>query len=103
MAEPGTGCDGWENYDGTLLGDEQEGWLLDGLSASAAVWKLITQQLVFSTVDFNGSLINFDQWDGYPKARQRLLDFITSEQLENVVVISGDIHLGGLGDLSTAC
>jgi len=98
---PGPGCEGWEEYDGTLLGDDQEGWLLDGLSTSAAVWKLITQQLVFSTVDFNGSLINFDQWDGYPKARQRLLDFITSEQLENVVVISGDIHLGGLGDLST--
>lgn len=101
LDEPGQGCDGWEEFDGTLLGEEQEGWLLDGLATSGAIWKLITQQIVFSTVDFNGSLVNFDQWDGYPKARQRLLDFIATEPVENVVVISGDIHLGGLGDLAT--
>jgi len=100
MDVPGQGCEGFEDFDGTLLGEEQEGWLLDGLATSAAIWKLITQQIVFSTVSFGGSLINFDQWDGYPKARQRLLDFIVAEALENVVVISGDIHLGGLGDLA---
>ena len=100
MDVPGAGCDGWTEYDGTLLGEEQEGWLMDGLSMSEAVWKLITQQIVFSTVSFGGSLVNFDQWDGYPKARQRLLDFMVAEQLENVVVLSGDIHLGGLGDLA---
>ncbi len=100
MDEPGAGCEGWEEYDGTVLGEAQEGWLIDGLTTSTAVWKLITNQIVFSNVDFKGSLVNFDQWDGYPKARQRLLDVIATEQLENVVVLSGDIHLGGLGDLS---
>jgi len=100
MDVPGTGCEGWKEYEGTLLGEEQEGWLLDGLATSGAVWKLVTQQLVFSTVDFNGTLINFDQWDGYPRARQRLLDYIAMEEIENVVVISGDIHLCGLGDLA---
>ena len=100
MDKPGAGCEGWKDYDGTVLGDEQEGWLIDGLTTSAAIWKLITQQIVFSTTNFQGSLINFDQWDGYPKARQRLLDVIATEQLENVVVISGDIHLSGLGDLA---
>ncbi len=100
MDTPGQGCDGWEEYDGTLLGDEQEAWLTDELNASTAIWKLITQQVVFSTVHFNGSLVNFDQWDGYPKARQRILDLISAEQLANVVVLSGDIHLAGLGDLT---
>ena len=100
LNEPGAGCEGWLDYDGTVLGEEQEGWLTDGLAMSGAVWKLITQQIVFSNVDFNGSLVNFDQWDGYPKARQRLLDFITTEPIENLVVLSGDIHLGGLGDLA---
>jgi len=98
--EPGAGCEGWETYDGTLLGDEQEQWLKDGMRASVATWKLITQQIVFSTVSFGGSLVNFDQWDGYPLARQRILDFIHDEQLANVVVISGDLHVGGLGDLA---
>lgn len=97
---PGGGCEGWKDFDGTLLGEVQEGWLTDGLVTSEAIWKLITQQIVFSTVSFGGTLINFDQWDGYPRARQRLLDLITAEQIENVVVISGDIHLGGLGDLT---
>ena len=100
MNEPGMGCEGWKEFDGTLLGDEQETWLKDQMTATSAIWKCITQQIVFSNVDFGGSLVNFDQWDGYPKARQRILDFIVDEQLENVVVLSGDIHLGGLGDLA---
>ena len=100
MNEPGMGCEGWKEFDGTLLGDEQETWLKDQMTATAAIWKCITQQIVFSNVDFGGSLVNFDQWDGYPKARQRIFDFIVDEQLENVVVLSGDIHLGGLGDLA---
>ncbi|MBL9104894.1 MAG: alkaline phosphatase D family protein [Myxococcales bacterium] len=98
--EPGPGCDGWEAYDGTVLGAEQEKWLMDGMKASTRVWKLMAQQIVFSSVSNNGSLINFDQWDGYPLARQRLLDFFVQEQLENVVVIAGDLHVGGLGDLA---
>lgn len=100
MNEPGMGCEGWKEFDGTLLGDEQETWLKDQMTATSAIWKCITQQIVFSNVDFGGSLVNFDQWDGYPNARQRIFDFIVDEQLENVVVLSGDIHLGGLGDLA---
>ncbi|HEY0137827.1 MAG TPA: alkaline phosphatase D family protein, partial [Nannocystis sp.] len=100
MNKPGQGCEGWEEFEGTLLGDEQETWLKEQMAATAAIWKCITQQVVFSTVNFGGSLVNFDQWDGYPKARQRILDFIVDEQLDNVVVLSGDIHLGGLGDLT---
>jgi alkaline phosphatase D len=47
---PGPACDGWETYDGTVLGDEQEKWLEDGMKASTATWKLITQQIVMSSV-----------------------------------------------------
>ncbi len=97
---PAPGCAGWAEYEGTLLGDEQEAWLTDGMAASPALWKIVAQQVVFSFVNFGGVFVNFDQWDGYSRARQRLLDFITSEALENVVVLSGDLHIGGLGDLT---
>lgn len=97
---PAPGCAGWADYDGTLLGDEQEAWLTAGMAASPALWKIIAQQVVFSFVNFGGVFVNFDQWDGYSKARQRLLDFIAAEGLENVVVLSGDLHIGGLGDLT---
>ena len=100
MDVPGPGCAGWEEYDGTLLGDEQEAWLTAGMVASPALWKLVAQQVVFSFVNFDGLFINFDQWDGYSRARQRLLDFIAGNSLENVVVLSGDLHIGGLGDLT---
>jgi len=100
MDVPAAGCDGWADYEGTLLGEEQESWLTAELAASTATWKLLAQQVVFSTVNFGGVYVNFDQWDGYSRARQRLLDFITAEALENVVVLSGDLHIGGLGDLT---
>lgn len=98
---PGPSCDGWEVYDGTLLGDEQERWLEDGLKESAAIWKVLANQIVFSTVSFGGAFVNFDQWDGYPVARQRLLDFLTAEAIENVVILSGDLHVGGVGDIGS--
>jgi alkaline phosphatase D len=96
----GMGCAGWDTWEGTLLGAEQEQWLFAGMKASAAIWKVIAQQLIFSTVDSGGNLVNFDQWDGYPVARQRILDFLSAEQIADVVVLSGDFHLGGVGDLT---
>ncbi|MCY1011777.1 alkaline phosphatase D family protein [Nannocystis pusilla] len=100
MDEPGEDCGELETEDGDMLGPEQEAWLTEGLSASPAIWKLIAQQIVFSKVDFSGLLINWDQWDGYPKARQRMLDFIAGEQLENVVILAGDLHVGGMADVN---
>jgi alkaline phosphatase D len=98
---PGPGCDGWDVYDGALLGDEQETWLKDGLRDSAAIWKILANQIVFSTVSFGGAFVNFDQWDGYPVARQRLLDFLSDEAIANVVILSGDLHVGGAGDIGS--
>jgi alkaline phosphatase D len=97
--EPGSGCEGWADYDGTVLGDEQEAWLQQHMRDSAAIWKVLTNQIVFSTVSFGGLFVNFDQWDGYPLARQRLLDFLAAEALDNVVILSGDLHIGGVGDI----
>ena len=57
----------------TMLGAEQEQWLLDTLTASTSAWKLIGNQVVLADATFNGAVLNFDQWDGYPVARARLL------------------------------
>lgn len=100
MDEVGEDCGELATEDGTLLGGTQEQWLKDGLRASTAIWRLIGQQIVFSKVDFEGFFVNWDQWDGYPKARQRLLDFFAAEQLENVVILAGDLHVGGMAELN---
>ncbi|MDC0673370.1 alkaline phosphatase D family protein [Nannocystis radixulma] len=100
LDEPGEDCGELETEDGDMLGPEQEAWLTEGLAASPAIWKLVAQQIVFSKVDFSGLLINWDQWDGYPKARQRMLDFLAGEQLANVVILAGDLHVGGMADVN---
>ncbi|QDG36224.1 alkaline phosphatase [Alteromonas mediterranea] len=98
-----------ERYDTnrTLLGNAQERWLLDNLSTSTASWRFLGQQVMFG--QFKGInapnleaagipltkdiiALNMDQWDGYPEARQRILDVIKAYRIENTVVLTGDIH-----------
>jgi alkaline phosphatase D len=82
----------------TMLGSEQEQWLGDQLAATAATWPVIAQQTVLSDVTLpNGAVLNFDQWDGYPAARQRLL--LQAAQAQRAVVLTGDIHLAAVGRL----
>ena len=85
-----------------MLGDEQERWLLDGLGASRSTWNVIGNQTVLSDLTLNGAILNFDQWDGYPDARQRLLYGIDQAGLTNVVTLTGDIHAAGVADLTVA-
>ena len=40
-----------------------------------------------------------DGWDGYPKARERLLGFIEDQSVTNPVVLSGDVHTFAVADL----
>jgi alkaline phosphatase D len=40
-----------------------------------------------------------DGWDGYPKARERLLGFIHERKISNPLVLGGDVHTGIVADL----
>lgn len=82
--------------DRTMLGAEQEAWLADQLAASPARWNTIAQQTVMTATPIpvgDVNIINFDQWDGYVAARNRLLHTLVDEQVSNPMVLSGDIHL----------
>ncbi|MEM6789622.1 MAG: alkaline phosphatase D family protein [Myxococcota bacterium] len=72
----------------SLLGAEQEQFLFDELSASTATWKLLGQQVMFGQL----GTLNPDQWDGYPAARARVFDHLEGEGIDDVVVLTGDIH-----------
>jgi len=90
----GTLCDAARDPSITLLGSEQEEWFLDSLTESDATWNVVAQQIVFSRLGFGAAedpLFNLDQWDGYPGARQRILDALGSDGVSNPVVITGDI------------
>ncbi|MEU8299598.1 alkaline phosphatase D family protein [Micromonospora sp. NPDC048909] len=88
----------------TLTGPEQERWLLDGLRRSKARWNVIAQQTIMAQFDYDlgpATVVNLDQWDGYPPARSRILDFIAQHRIDNPVVLSGDWHTHWVNDLKT--
>ena len=86
----------------TLLGAAQERWLADGLAASRARWNVIAQQTIMAQVDRKvgeGQAFWTDGWDGYPRARERLLSTIAGQRVANPVVIAGDVHMYAVADL----
>ena len=89
-------CPGFPDPNGTLLGAAQESWLFGELAASTARWNVLAQQVVFSPTPIL-TLLNYDQWDGYPVARERILDFLRTAAIRNPVVLTGDIHAAGAG------
>ncbi|HEX7037581.1 MAG TPA: alkaline phosphatase D family protein [Pseudomonadales bacterium] len=80
----------------TLLGADQQAWLMEQLRASMrqeSAWRLIGQQLMFGQlIAEDGVLLNPDQWDGYPVSRNIVLDQLEAERIEDTVILTGDIH-----------
>jgi alkaline phosphatase D len=86
----------------TLLGERQERWLAAGLRGSAARWNLLGQQTLMAEADGRegpGERFFSDGWDGYPAARQRLLDLFAQDVCANPVVLGGDVHSFWVADL----
>ncbi|WP_030397904.1 alkaline phosphatase D family protein [Kitasatospora purpeofusca] len=80
----------------TLMGATQERWLLDGFRSSRAVWNVVPQQVVLSrrqNTTAEVSKLSMDAWDGYPAARERLLAGVEDIGVENLVVLTGDVHV----------
>ena len=82
-----------------MLGDAQESWLFDTLDASTSTWNVIGNQTVLADATFNGAVLNYDHWDGYPVERQRILQHLADAAVPNVVVVTGDIHLAAVAQL----
>jgi alkaline phosphatase D len=87
----------------TLLGDEQEAWLIDGLTKSTATWKILGNDVFMFganvTVGVSPPTVITDTWDGFPEARQRLLGAISDNKIDNVVVLTGDFHAAAIADV----
>jgi alkaline phosphatase/alkaline phosphatase D len=97
----------------TTLGKAQREWLLHDLDASTARWRILGNPSVMgqtwcedlpeavraplATLKLLGDAgvgPNPDQWDGFPVERMAVLDHIRDQGYDNVVVLSGDIHVG---------
>lgn len=80
----------------TILGAAQKAWLFDQLRSSQQVgtaWRMLGQQVLFSRVTPPGwPVLSTDAWDGYQTERDTLLDFLASERIRDVAILSGDLH-----------
>ncbi|MGW7519149.1 alkaline phosphatase D family protein [Streptomyces sp. NPDC054796] len=80
----------------TLLGTTQERWLAAGWQESGAVWNIVPQQVVFSRRRNSTTSpypLSMDAWDGYPAARERFKEALNAAGVENLVVLTGDVHV----------
>ncbi|MEU6302896.1 alkaline phosphatase D family protein [Streptomyces chartreusis] len=81
----------------TMTGATQERWLLDGWRDSAALWNVVPQQVTFAQRKFDltePSRVSMDAWDGYRASRRRVLDGAKAAGVENLMVLTGDVHVG---------
>lgn len=74
-----------DDGDKRMLGDAQFEWLMAGLKASTAKFKVIASGSTLQTSKADG-------WRIYSFARKRLLDSIKQHGISGVVYFSGDIH-----------
>lgn len=87
---------------GALLSEDQWAWLETQIAESTAAWLLIGTAVQFLPLRLAPVpalrvppyrwLINPDQWDGYPRERERLLALLARHRSDGVVMLSGDLH-----------
>jgi alkaline phosphatase D len=98
-------CSAWfENQEQSMLGQNQLEWLINGLAASRTRWQLLGNQTFMGPIWFGGQSvndptrkdfrrpINVDAWDGFDYERDLLSREIKSAGVENLVVLTGDLH-----------
>lgn len=99
----------------TMLGAEQLAWLVGGLKASKALWKV-----VFFPVEVNplydiilnkGLELNLalvieaaaDGWCGFPSERKKILDLHKSGEVKNLLFLTGDSHFAAMRERDAEC
>ena len=105
-----------------ILSVNQMNWLKNGLQNSTADWKFIVGGVPFNKtlrriIDFGMAAQNFtfdlngvtgtgfrlaagfsDYWVGYPHQQEELLNFLASNNIKDVISISGDTHHNVMDD-----
>ncbi len=86
----------------TMLGEQQEEWLMAGMLQSHTRWNVLAQQVMMAPLNRGkgeDKRYSMDQWPGYEVSRRRLLRFFHERNIPNPVVLTGDIHLNWVNDL----
>lgn len=96
------GCEALQDPRRSMLGAAQEAWLMQGLAHSQRSWKVLAQSTLMASSGVETPLgrTSFnDGWDGYPLARQRMLEGMAAMGLQNALLLGGDVHMNVAADL----
>jgi alkaline phosphatase D len=86
----------------TMLGDQQEQWLMNTLLQSTALWNALGQQVLIARVDVKPGAeqgFSMDKWASSDVATKRLMSFFAERTIPNPIVLTGDIHSNWVNDL----
>jgi alkaline phosphatase D len=83
----------------TLLGATQYTWLTNNLSSSTKQWNILGNQVMIAPLELVGTPLNYDQWDGYNYEREQLLNYVVNNNVNNFVVLTGDIHTSWVNNI----
>lgn len=95
----------------SVLGNEQYDWFVNELESADAQWKIIGNQKMFGgwssegvpewlPIPNSGGVFDDGSWDGYMAERDSILGMIEDQEIDNVMVLSGDVHMSFAMDLS---
>lgn len=96
----------------SVLGSHQDAWLQNELEQSTAAWRVLGNQEMMADWlsegaprfvrkrSGDGRVFDTRSWGGYPADRQRLFDFLKEREMIDNLVISGDIHMAFVMDLT---
>lgn len=96
----------------SVLGNVQHNWFINQLRQSKSTWHLIGNQEMMcdwlsegapkfiSKRQGNGRVFDPGNWNGYPLDRKRIFDFIDTNHINNVVVLTGDAHMSFIMEMT---
>jgi alkaline phosphatase D len=109
-----------DDPDRKMISADQRQLVFDSLARRESRWKIVAQQVILGqwnaggaprlpdtadrprfVVRDGGNALNPDQWDGYPVERDRLFAHIGDNGIDNVVVLTGDVHTSWALDLTS--
>ncbi|MGH9085882.1 MAG: alkaline phosphatase D family protein [Acidimicrobiales bacterium] len=102
-----------------MISADQRRHVYESLAQRDSRWKVVAQQVILGQwnaggaprlpdgadrprfmVRDGGNALNPDQWDGYPAERDRLFGHIRDNGIDDVVVLTGDVHTSWALDLT---
>lgn len=98
------GCRNEKSEDRTMLGETQKNWFLNKVQQSGAKWIFWGNPVIFMKFKINEYYIDFDAWDGFQYERNEIIQNIKNlkenGQVENFIILTGDLHSFVAGNIS---